>query len=1079
MNRFRVAACAAVLFSSLAALAQNDPLPGIGKLLIAGRAAEARMQLVQVRDEAVAQKNPSREAAAWLLLGLTDVSMSDAENARVNLLQAEGKYTALGDYFGAWMSLWLLGEVENGEGHYDDAIVVHERAQKVLERAADPASPFSIDTLKVLGPVFGMATDALGPVAQYPELVKPILLQFAGAVANDAYAHLLIEAGRDLDKAEALLTKAAASSTLFGGFHDFEISVHMGELRQIQWRLEEAREQYVKAIDGSKRVQSMVGGGPVLELGILDKLAKLELLSGRLDEGLAWNDRALSLARAAGNPKSEAAVLEARGDLLQMAGREEAALGLFEESMKIATANNDLRRQASLHSTIGTLMMFKGTYGGAVQHLEKAIGLYQTLEEPLLESTTWLILAEVHNLLDVKDSHAIENARALAKKSGYKLAEETVELMAAFHSLTRGTGKREDAEAVLQTWSELPDTKTLMQSDGIHNLLRETLRVTSGERSAQSPDAGPHVPQFARWVPLMLQGQVQVQRGDFAAGRRSLTEALALNPGRDLRASMLALIGTTYWREGNRDEGIRFFKEAAKTLEASALDVKVEELLTSYLGSNRRVYFEILVDMLAQEGQTDEAFAQAERARARAFLQLVGNHRFNAERGADPRIVREAEILRTHIIDRERQMKEASPADAERIAADLQRERDRYKTVMTHVKASNPEYAALTTVEPLQISAVRDEIPADATVINYFVAPFGVHVWVVDRTNTHHSLLPLDRAGLQRIVCWAEQFGPREDARGVTLPSTCTGAATAEEAYDKLFAPIAETIKTRKLVLVPHNLLHYVPFAALHNRETGHDLVDDYILTYAPSVSALRFLRAKETPVDGSALVLGDPASPLPGLRKLPGAEREATTIAHTLGVTPRLGADARESLLYGLGGKTDLVHLAAHGLYDAANPLFSRIALAAGDSQDGSLTVDEILSSVDLTGVNLVVLSACRTAVGARSGGDEVVGLTRALLYAGTPGVLSTLWNIDDAASVGLMDEFYHRLQDGATAAEALREAQLAIKKTERFSDPKYWAAFTLHGDPQGRWKAPDEQQRKTAASRAGQRQTRAARVF
>jgi CHAT domain-containing protein len=250
-------------------------------------------------------------------------------------------------------------------------------------------------------------------------------------------------------------------------------------------------------------------------------------------------------------------------------------------------------------------------------------------------------------------------------------------------------------------------------------------------------------------------------------------------------------------------------------------------------------------------------------------------------------------------------------------------------------------------------------------------------------------------------------------------------------------------------MLIPHGVLHYVPFAALHDRATDRYLVDDFTLTYAPSASVLRFLHAKESPVDGGALVLGDPATTF---GSLPGAAQEATTVARILGTTPHLGTEARESLLYDLHAETDLVHLAAHGIYDPLNPLFSRIALASGGAHDGNLTVQDILSSLDLTGVNLVVLSACRSAVGARSGGDEVVGLTRALLYAGTPGVISTLWNIDDTASAGLMEEFYRRLAGGASVAEALRQAQLAVK--ERYADPRYWAAFTLNGDPQGRWK-------------------------
>ena len=148
-------------------------------------------------------------------------------------------------------------------------------------------------------------------------------------------------------------------------------------------------------------------------------------------------------------------------------------------------------------------------------------------------------------------------------------------------------------------------------------------------------------------------------------------------------------------------------------------------------------------------------------------------------------------------------------------------------------------------------------------------------------------------------------------------------------------------------------------------------------------------------------------------------------------------------------------MHIAAHGFYEADTPLFSRLALAEGDGSDGNLEVHEILSDVDLRGVNLVVLSACQTALGKVSAGDEIVGLTRALLYAGTPGVISTLWEIDDEAAATLMNHFYDRLLHGGSAADALRFAQLQLLHGD-YPDPRQWAAFTLNGDPQGRWNLP-----------------------
>jgi CHAT domain-containing protein len=169
----------------------------------------------------------------------------------------------------------------------------------------------------------------------------------------------------------------------------------------------------------------------------------------------------------------------------------------------------------------------------------------------------------------------------------------------------------------------------------------------------------------------------------------------------------------------------------------------------------------------------------------------------------------------------------------------------------------------------------------------------------------------------------------------------------------------------------------------------------------------------------------------------------------------PMVGAAAKESLLYQLRRDVDLVHIAAHGFYEADTPLFSRIALAEGDGSDGNVEVHEILSDVDLTGVNLVVLSACQTGLGKVTDGDEIVGLTRAVLYAGAPGVISTLWQIDDDAAEALMKQFYRRLLRGSSAADALRFAQLQLLHGD-YPDPRQWAAFTLNGDPEGRWNSP-----------------------
>lgn len=267
----------------------------------------------------------------------------------------------------------------------------------------------------------------------------------------------------------------------------------------------------------------------------------------------------------------------------------------------------------------------------------------------------------------------------------------------------------------------------------------------------------------------------------------------------------------------------------------------------------------------------------------------------------------------------------------------------------------------------------------------------------------------------------------------------------AEELYRKLITPLRPYIRHRNLVIIPHGPLHNIPFAALRNLETGRLMVEDYTITYAPRVSVLAHFQEKRDVMSWRALILGDPEAAGPELKY---AREEAVSIASALGVEPFIGEEASETLVREHGARSDLIHLAAHGVYDAENSRLSHIALAADEHHDGRLEVGELFDEIDLSGVNLVVLSACETALGERTRGDDITSLTRAFLYAGSSAVVSTLWSSDDAASSVLMEAFYCRLFGGSSPAKALREAQLELLASEKYAAPHYWAAFTLTGD-------------------------------
>jgi CHAT domain-containing protein len=679
-----------------------------------------------------------------------------------------------------------------------------------------------------------------------------------------------------------------------------------------------------------------------------------------------------------------------------------------------------------------------GRLGAAIADGERALELYAAIDDPLAESALLGHLAGMYFSLDANDSatSAIEKVRALADKSGSRLGAGLADIVIAVHS-----GTPADLDKALERFLQMPEVGEMENMPQLAALLR----AVTGSNAAVEMDAvnrrdrvlaGPEAE--------LLEIASLIEKSRFPAAREAAMRALALNPNAELRALLLEMIAVTYGGEGQWERSIDYATRASDAFDVALDGVLVDDLLGGFLGSKRQAFFDMTIEALALTNRGEEAFEVAERARARAFLQLVGNRRIRPRNGEASPIAGEAEALRTQIAQLQQQ---ARVAPSKELQDDLRGARRRYAGLRTRVKASDPEYSAITAVEAAPLEAIRAELPPATTLISYFVSQSMVHAWVLDRTKIEHVQLPVDEAWLELAMCAARRLG--QGGRGVRVRNDACAAVTVDEMHERLFAPLRQHVRNRRLIIVPHLRLHYLPFAAFRDSRTQRYLIEDYTITYAPSASALRFLREKETPVNGRALVLGAPAGVSP---ELPGALREAMVVGAQLRSPPMVGSAAKESVLYRMKGDVDLVHIAAHGFYEPDAPLFSRIALAAGDDSDGDLQVHEILSDLDLTGVNLVVLAACQSAVGKESDGDDVVGLTRALLYAGTPGVISTLWDIGDDAAAALMNHFYCRLLNGDSAADALRHAQLQLLRGE-YPDPRHWAAFTLNGNPEGRW--------------------------
>ena len=258
-------------------------------------------------------------------------------------------------------------------------------------------------------------------------------------------------------------------------------------------------------------------------------------------------------------------------------------------------------------------------------------------------------------------------------------------------------------------------------------------------------------------------------------------------------------------------------------------------------------------------------------------------------------------------------------------------------------------------------------------------------------------------------------------------------------------------------MVVPHRELHRFPLHSL--KVGGRYLAERNPVFQTPSASVIRYSRAKNPGrVPESALVLGDS---LPRTDPLDHAADEARAVAALFATEPHLGDRATKSLLetelQRTNGEIGVLHFACHGKFEADLPLESRIELApdAAEDEESDLTAREVLGLNLKT--TLVTLSACESGLSKIHPGEELVGLTRSFLYAGTPAMLVSLWSVDDESTGALMERFYEALlgssPEGGTStqaskASALQVAQQSVRSDIRFGHPYHWTSFVLIGD-------------------------------
>jgi CHAT domain-containing protein/tetratricopeptide (TPR) repeat protein len=494
------------------------------------------------------------------------------------------------------------------------------------------------------------------------------------------------------------------------------------------------------------------------------------------------------------------------------------------------------------------------------------------------------------------------------------------------------------------------------------------------------------------------------------------------------------ILSRYYLGFGNAPQAIGMLKDAIAIMEKQRSTLVIDTLKETYM-FNRQMLYESLIELLAREGDYKGAFETAERAKSRVLVDLFAG-RDIGKTPAESELIKQDRNYINEMADGYRKLLATSGGGdlALKKALDkIEKAENAHRDVIIKIKGQNEELYSLVSVEPLDTENIRQLLDKNTTLFSYFMTDKILYIWAVNQDRIHLERIKINKEDVTNLVSSFNSTIATKDKKKVEVLS--------EKIYDTFLKPVIPFVSGDRIGFIPHGPLYYLPFAAMSYK--GQYLVDGFSIFQLPGAGVLKYLRKKQPTKDFKVLAFGNPDLGNKEL-DLPYAEAEVENIKKIIPQsTVFLQAQATKNKAVEMLGNYDIVHFATHGLFVEDAPMNSGLLLATGAQGDGRLTAAEIFK-LRFNG-RLIVMSACKTALGHSSTGTEIVGLNRSFLYAGSPSVMGTLWNIDDKSTATFMDIFYKNLKKNENIADALMVTQNEMIRLGY--TPYDWAAFTLTG--------------------------------
>jgi CHAT domain-containing protein len=547
----------------------------------------------------------------------------------------------------------------------------------------------------------------------------------------------------------------------------------------------------------------------------------------------------------------------------------------------------------------------------------------------------------------------------------------------------------------------------------------------------------------------LLLARIAMRTDDLTEARQECARAIKRVAG--LESPVLSyqahfLMGQIQHAAGETAEAYASYQAARTELETLRGSLRGEELKISFM-KNRLEVYECLVDICLSDssrmGAVEESFAYIELAKSRSLAELLlhPGASFAAPDEGQSGLVRRIREMREELnwyyrrIEREQlSAEQPSPERIESLQKEaISRENDLVR-VLRELRSSESSPGESADGLP-SLENIRQSLPDHAALIEYFTVREQFVAAIITRSDLKViPITPVSRitnlVRLLRFQLSKFSLGP-DYVRSFHEALFRASRAHLQDLYRELIAPISDHISASHLIIVPHGLLHSLPFHALFDGEKY--LIDRFAISYAPSAGVYSLCDRRKSKASEPALIIGVPDEQAPLI------EDEVLAVSGILpGSRLVMGALPGDEELRASGTDYRLVHIATHGFFRQDNPMFSGIRLGAS-----------YLNLYDLyqlkLDAELVTLSGCATGLNVVTSGDELLGLTRGLLYAGAQSLVLTLWDVHDGSTSEFMGALYRNLPTAPDRATAFQAAIHDVRS--RYPHPYHWAPFTLTG--------------------------------